>query len=165
MRAVHKSSLSRTRAHCPAKSRCKLSKRSRIQWHLWHCGWRAHQRPPAPFLPLHSGTHTHTAASFRSQTMRPASPTSTERHIRSKMVAIFIVTPMDSRAATNGDQLYDLGHVDRRQALRARRRLGRRRCAPCCRRSRGDPLDKKPSGRITSLPQLLSSLPRVRVAL
>ena len=31
--------------------------------------------------------------------------------------------------------------------------------------ARGDPLDEKPSGRMASLPQLLSSLPRVRVAL
>ena len=33
------------------------------------------------------------------------------------MVPIFIVTPMGSRAAANGDQLQDLGHIDRRQAI------------------------------------------------
>ena len=58
-----------TRAHSPAKSRCKLRKRSRIRCHLWVAGASA----PTCTLPLHSGTRSHSAAAFPSHAIAACS--------------------------------------------------------------------------------------------
>jgi hypothetical protein len=68
---------------------------------------------------VHRDTQSHRAEALPSTRSRIAPTTSPERHSRSKMVTIFSVTSMGSRAAATGDQpdqLQDLGHDDRRQA-------------------------------------------------
>ena len=109
---------------------------------------------------VHSDTQSHAPKPSRATRSRLAPTTSPERHNRSKMVTIFSVMSMGSRAAATGDQLQDLGHDCRRQAPACPCRLGPRRDARKEDESAVEPLTKKASGRVATLARLRGNLTR-----